>query len=70
MRVWRMPTYHNRRHRSRPPGPDGPKALTAIVTDRSSPQKRVWRAQIVLLTADGSGTMGLTCRTGTSKTAV
>ena len=31
--------------------------LVAIVTDRNSPQKHVWRAQIVLLTADGCGTM-------------
>ena len=45
-------------------------ALSAIVTDCNSPQKHVWRAQIVLLTADGCGTMELTRRTGTSKTAV
>jgi transposase len=45
-------------------------ALTAIVTDRNSPQKHVWRAQIVLLTADGCGTMELTRRSGTSKTSV
>src|ERR1700709_1473944 len=45
-------------------------ALTAIVTDRNSPQKHVWRAQIVLLTTDGCGTMELTRRTGTSKTSV
>jgi transposase len=45
-------------------------SLTAIVTDRNSPQKHVWRAQIVLLTADGCGTMELTRRTGTSKTSV
>ena len=44
--------------------------LVAIVTDRNSPQKHVWRAQIVLLTADGCGTMELTRRTGTSKTSV
>ena len=44
--------------------------LTAIVTDRNSPQKHVWRAQIVLLTADGCGTMELTRRSGTSKTSV
>jgi hypothetical protein len=37
-------------------------ALIAIVTDRNSPQKHVWRAQIVLLTADGCGTMELTRR--------
>jgi transposase-like protein len=44
--------------------------LMAIVTDRNSPQKHVWRAQIVLLAADGCGTMELTRRTGTSKTSV
>jgi hypothetical protein len=44
--------------------------LSAIVIDRNSPQKHVWRAQIVLLTADGCGTMELTRRTGTSKTSV
>jgi transposase len=49
---------------------DDRQALTAIVTDRNSPQKHVWRAQIVLLTADGCGTMELTRRTGTSKTSV
>ena len=45
-------------------------ALSAIVRDRNSPQKHVWRAQIVLLTAAGCGTMELTRRTGTSKTSV
>ena len=30
--------------------------LEAVVADRNSPQKRVWRAEIVLLTADGCGT--------------
>jgi hypothetical protein len=45
-------------------------ALIAIVTDRNSPQKHVWRAQIVLLTADGCGTMELSRRSGTSKTSV
>ena len=29
--------------------------LEAIVADRNSPQKHVWRARIVLLTADGFG---------------
>jgi hypothetical protein len=32
--------------------------LDAIVADRNAPQKHVWRAQIVLLTADGCGTAG------------
>jgi transposase len=45
-------------------------ALSAIVTDRNNPQKHVWRAQIVLLTAEGCGTMELTRRTGTSETSV
>jgi hypothetical protein len=30
--------------------------LEAIVADRNNPQKHVWRARIVLLTADGLGT--------------
>ena len=30
--------------------------LAAIVSDRNSRQKHVWRAEIVLLTADGCGT--------------
>jgi transposase len=42
----------------------------AIVAGRNSPQKHVWRAQIVLLTADGYGTAEIMRRTGTSKTAV
>jgi hypothetical protein len=30
--------------------------LEAVVADRNSPQKHVWRARIVLATADGLGT--------------
>jgi hypothetical protein len=41
--------------------------LVAIVADRNSPQKHVWRAQIVLLTADGVGTNAIMRRTGKSK---
>ena len=44
--------------------------LDAIVADRNSPQKHVWRAKIVLLTADGCGTAEIMRRAGTSKTAV
>src|SRR5580704_6352247 len=44
--------------------------LAAIVADRNSPQKHVWRAQIVPLTADGCGTAEIMRRTATSKTAV
>jgi transposase len=44
--------------------------LEAVVADRNSPQKHVWRAQIVLLTAGGHGTAAIMRRTGKSKTAV
>ena len=44
--------------------------LAAIVADRNSPQKHVWRANIVLLTADGCGTAEIMHRSGASKTAV
>ena len=44
--------------------------LAAIVADRNAPQKHVWRAHIVLLTADGCGTAEIMRCTGTSKTAV
>src|SRR5215207_6798491 len=44
--------------------------LAAIVADRNSPQKHVWRARIVLLTADGRGTAEIMRRSGKAKTAV
>jgi transposase len=44
--------------------------LEAIVADRNAPQKHVWRAQIVLLTADGCGTAEIMRTAGVSKTAV
>ena len=44
--------------------------LEAIVADRNSPQKHVWRARIILLTADGCGTAAIIRGSGTSKTAV
>src|SRR5215470_11617180 len=44
--------------------------LTAIVADRNTPQKHVWRAQIVLLTAEGCGTEEIMRQTGTAKTTV
>ena len=44
--------------------------LGAIVADRNSPQKHVWRARIILLTADGGGTAEIMRGSGTSKTAV
>jgi transposase len=46
------------------------KRLQAIVNDRNAAQKHVWRAEIVLLSADGVGTNEIMRRTGTSKTCV
>jgi transposase len=44
--------------------------LVAIAADRNSPQKHVWRAQIVLLTAEGCGTAEIMRRADASKTTV
>ena len=44
--------------------------LDAIVADRNSSQKHVWRAAIVLATVDGLGTAAIMRQTGKSKTAV
>ena len=44
--------------------------LKAVVQDRDTPQKHVWRAEIVLLTAKGVGTNAIIRRTGKSKTCV
>ena len=38
--------------------------LAAIVADRNSPQKHVWRAQIILASADGCGTAEIMRRAG------
>ena len=44
--------------------------LEAVVADRNSPQKHVWRAGIILATADGLGTGEIVRRTGKSKPSV
>src|ERR671917_1954926 len=44
--------------------------LEAVVADRNSPQKHVWRARIVLGTADGLGTGEIVRRTGKPKPSV
>ena len=44
--------------------------LQALAGNRNSPQKHVWRAKIVLLSADGVGTNEIMRQTGTSKTCV
>src|SRR4051812_42580927 len=44
--------------------------LEAVVADRNSPQKHVWRARIVLATAEGLGTNAIVRRAGVSKPCV
>ena len=44
--------------------------LRAVIADRNAAQKHVWRAQIVLLSADGVGTKAIMRQTGKSKTCV
>ncbi|MGA8612237.1 MAG: IS630 family transposase, partial [Xanthobacteraceae bacterium] len=44
--------------------------LEAVVANRNSPQKHVWRAKIVLLTAAGRGTAEITQATGKAKTVI
>jgi transposase len=46
------------------------KRVQAIINDRNSPQKHVWRARVVLASADGLGTAAIMSRAGVSKTAV
>jgi transposase len=44
--------------------------LEEIIADRSAPQKHVWRATIILATADGYGTAEIMRRSGKSKPVV
>jgi transposase len=44
--------------------------LQSIIRDRNSPQKHVWRARIIVLTADGEGTTAVMRTVGKSKTVV
>lgn len=50
--------------------PSDRRRLEAVVRDRNTPQKHVWRARIVLLSADGVGTVEIMRRTGKSKPCV
>jgi hypothetical protein len=50
--------------------PSDRKRVQSIINDRNSPQKHVWRAKIVLATADGLGTAAIMAWAGVSKTAV
>src|SRR6188768_775855 len=49
---------------------DDRQRLQAVVAAPKSPQKHVWRARIVLLSADGLGTSSIMAATGKSKTCV
>jgi hypothetical protein len=44
--------------------------LAGVVADRNSPQKHVWRARIILATAEGCGTAEIMRRAGVSKPCV
>ena len=65
MRVWRM-----RAGISITVSPVERRRLQALIRDRNAAQKHVWRAQIVLLTAEGLGTNEIMRRSAKSKTCV
>ena len=49
--------------------PSDRRRLKTLTRDRNAPQKHVWRAEIVLLSANGVGTNEIVRQTGKSKTA-
>jgi transposase len=51
-------------------GPGDRDRLEAIIGSGNSPQKHVWRARIVLLSADGSGTMAIQRQTSKGKPTI
>src|SRR3954462_4352872 len=65
MRVWRMRTGISITLK-----PADRRRLKALVRDRNTQHKHVWRAEIVLLSGDGVGTNEIMRRTGKSKTCV
>jgi transposase len=65
MRVWRMRTGISLTLK-----PTDRRRLKVLARDRNAPHKHVWRAEIVLLSADGVGTNEIMRRTGKSKTCV
>tara|TARA_R100000750_G_scaffold62842_1_gene58475 strand:+ start:5240 stop:5443 length:204 start_codon:yes stop_codon:yes gene_type:complete len=46
--------------------PDDRVELQSLVADRNTPRKLVWRSEIVLVTADGYGTVEIMRRADTS----
>jgi transposase len=65
MRIWGMRTGISITVK-----PSDRKRLKAISKNRNTPQKHVWRAEIVLLSAGGLGTNEIMRRTGKAKTSV
>src|SRR5262252_5880081 len=51
-------------------GPDDRDRLEGIIGSGNSPQKHVWRARILLLSADGVGTMAIQRHTGKGKPTI
>ena len=51
-------------------GPGDRERLEAVIGSGNSPQKHVWRARIVLLSADGVGTMAIQRQTGKGKPTI
>src|SRR5512135_3409218 len=51
-------------------GPGDRERLEVVIGSGNSPQKRVWRARIVLLSADGVGTMAIQRETGKGKPTI
>jgi transposase len=51
-------------------GPGDRERLEAVIGSGNSPQKHVWRARIVLLSADGVGTMSIQRQTGKGKPTI
>ena len=50
--------------------PEDRRELEAIAGDRNAPQKHVWRAKIILATAEGWGTTEIMRRFGKAKPVV
>ena len=59
MRIWAMRTGNTFTVAA-----DERQRLRAIAAARTSPQKHVWRAQIILLSADGAGTTSIMAAMG------
>ena len=51
-------------------GPGDRERLDGVVGSGNSPQKHVWRARIVLLSAEGIGTMAIQRQTGKGKPTI